>query len=75
MKTAVFLIGGVLIAYSLFLSEAAVFTRSGRFVDDNAYDVSAEKAKNCNVIYTVDDKLPIVVRSIYINCIRYLLIV
>ena len=74
MKTAVFLIGGVLIAYSLFLSEAAVFTRSGRFVDDNAH-VSAEKAKNCNVIYTVDDKLPIVVRSIYINCIRYLLIV
>ena len=64
MKTAVFLTGGVLIAYSLFLSEAAVFMRPGRFVDDDAYDVSADNAKDCNVIYTVDNKLPIVVRSI-----------
>ena len=64
MKTAVFLTGGVLIAYSLFLSEAAVFMRPGRFVDDDAYDGPTPEPKNCDVIYTVDNKLPLMVRSI-----------
>ena len=67
MKTAIFLVGGVLVAYSLFLSEAAVLARSGRLVEDDLIFAddnfnSTQKYPNCT--QTIDHKPPIVVRYI-----------
>lgn len=51
MKTAIFLIGGVLVACSLYLSEAATLYRSGLELEEDVFDFDEDVGKPPNSTY------------------------
>lgn len=61
MKTAIFLVGGVLIAYSLYLSEAATLYHPGYDVDISFDDIG----NSSNILNITNATYPVIPVRLY----------